>query len=110
MYDSGMKIIEKKYRGSVVCRVLGYPITYAIVKELLERGPMELDDIVKIVRRAKNTVCTHLSKLKMANIVRFDKKQKRTVYWIKYPPDVSGFFDACEKLVKRTTERIDRDD
>lgn len=27
-----MKIIEKKYRGSVMYRILGYPITYAIVK------------------------------------------------------------------------------
>ncbi len=104
-----MKIIEKKYRGSIMCRILGYPITYAIVKMLLEHGPLELDDIVKEVKRAKNTVCEHLSKLKLANIVRYEKEHGRTVYFIKYPEELRVFFDSCEKLVKRTTKGLETD-
>lgn len=104
-----MKIIEKKYRGSVMCRILGYPITYAIVKMLLEHGPLELDDIVKEVKRAKNTVCEHLSKLKLANIVRYEKEHGKTVYFIKYPKELKTFFDSCEKLVKRATKGLETD-
>ena len=46
-----MKIVEKKYRGSVICRVLGYPISYAIVKMLLDRQSMSFADIVHAVKR-----------------------------------------------------------
>ncbi len=35
-----MRIVEKKFRGSIICRVLGYPISYGIVKLLLEKGRM----------------------------------------------------------------------
>ena len=104
-----MKIIEKKYRGSITCRVLGYPIRYAIVKMLLEYGPLELDDIVKQAGRAKNTVCEHLSKLKLANIVRYEKEHGRTIYFIKYPEELSFLVAACEKLVKRTAKGLETD-
>jgi predicted transcriptional regulator len=104
-----MRIIEKKYRGSVLCRVLGYPITYAIVKLLLVRGPLELDDIAKEVKRAKNTVCGHLSKLKLANIIRFEKRYGKTVYFIKYPKEVNLFLNSCERLVKRITKKLETD-
>lgn len=105
----GMKIVEKKYRGSQVCRVLGYPIAYAITRMLLEKGPMSLDEIVKRVRRSKPTVCNHLAKLKLANIVRYDKQWRRTSYWIKYPEEVGQFMKICEKLVARTTRRLKKD-
>lgn len=104
-----MKIIEKKYRGSVICRTLGYPITYAIVKLLLAKGPLELDDIVAEVKRAKNTVCGHLNKLKLANIARYEKKQGKTIYLVKYSKELKAFLDTCERLVERTTERLETD-
>ena len=89
--------------------MLGYPIRYAIVKMLLEYGTLGLDDIVKKVGRAKNTVCEHLSKLKLANIVRYEKECGRTVYFIKYPEELSFLIAACEKLVKRTTKGLETD-
>ncbi len=104
-----MKIIEKKYRGSLICRTLSYPITYAIARLLLENGPMDLTRIVAQVRRAKSTVCEHLAKLKLANIVRYEKYRRRTVYWIKYPKEVKELLRASEALVERTTRRIRKD-
>lgn len=104
-----MKILERKFRGSVICRALGYPITYAITELLLEQGPMELAEITERVNRAKNTVCSHLAKLRMLNLVRFEKKRLKTFYWIKYPMETAAFLKICEKLVKRTTQKIDRD-
>ena len=104
-----MKIVEKKYRGSVVCRVLGYPISYAIVKMLLERRSMSFADIVHAVKRSKSTVCGHLTKLRLAHVVRYEKNDRETIYWIKYPKHVQSILDACESMVKRVSQRIDRD-
>lgn len=104
-----MKIIEKKFRGSQLCRVLSYPITYAIVRLLLEKGPCDLDSIVKEVQRKKSTVCCHLAKLRLANIVRFEKEWRRTVYFIKYPVEISAFVNVCEKTVERITRRLKKD-
>jgi predicted transcriptional regulator len=104
-----MRIQEKRFRGSQVCRVLSYPIAYGIAKMLLERGSMTLDELVKEVRRTKPTVCNHLAKLKLANIVRFEKDGRRTTYRIKYSNEVTEFMRACEKLVERTTQRLKKD-
>lgn len=104
-----MKIVEKKFRGSVICRVLAYPISYAIVKMLFESGKMGLTDIVKKVKRSKPTVCYHLTKLRMVNIVRYEKEGKETYYWIKYTKYVKTIMDACEAMVQRATQRIKKD-
>jgi len=101
--------VEKKYRGSVVCRVMGYPITYAIVRLLLENGSMALEDIVKKTCRTKGTVCNHLLKLKLANLVRYDKDGHKTIYQLKYPVQIRNFIVACEKVIARTTQRIKKD-
>lgn len=104
-----MKIVEKKYRGSVLCRILGYPITYAIVKILLERGPMNLEEIAALVRISKPGVVVHLRKLKIANMIRYEKRWPKTYYWIKYPNEVRAVLKAIDTLVTRMTKRIRKD-
>ncbi len=104
-----MKIVEKRFRGSQLCKVLSYPITYAIVRLLLEKGPMDLDTLVKAVERKKSTVCSHLTKLRLANIVRFERGWRKTIYFIKYPDEIKEFLNACEKTVERITRRIKKD-
>jgi DNA-binding transcriptional regulator GbsR (MarR family) len=76
---------------------------------LLENKKMGLTEIVKQVDRAKSTVCFHMTKLRMANLVRYEKDGKETVYWIKYPACVKSFFDTCEMLIARISKRIDTD-
>jgi predicted transcriptional regulator len=104
-----MQVIEKKFRGSVVCRVLGYPILYGIVRLLLEKGRMDLDTIAAHVQRSKQATCTQLTKLRLANIVRYEKKGKCTTYWIKYPKEVGQLLKDCERLVRRISQRLDKD-
>jgi DNA-binding transcriptional ArsR family regulator len=104
-----MKILERRFRGSVMCRTLGYPITYSIAKLLLEKGPMELGDVTRRVGRTKPTVCGHLAKLRMANLVRFEKTGFKTYYWVKYVKETRRCLEACERLAKRTTQKIDQD-
>ncbi len=104
-----MRILEKKFRGSQLCRTLSYPIAYAIAWLLLEKGPLELDDIVKEVQRSKPAVCHQLSKLRLVNIVRYDKNWRRTRYWIKYPQEMREFFKACDRVITRITSRLKKD-
>ncbi len=104
-----MQIVEKKFRGSQICRVLSYPISYAVTKMMLERGSMTFDEIVNEVGRSKSTVCTHLSKLRLANIVRFEKIGRQTTYWIKYPEEVGQFVAGCENLVDRVSQKLQED-
>ena len=104
-----MKIVEKRFRGSLICRVLGYPITYGIIKLLLEEGQMDLENIAKYVKRSKAAVCFQLTKLRLANVVRYEKTGKTTSYWIKYPNETEKLLDACESLVDRVSRRLDKD-
>ncbi|MEW6685481.1 MAG: winged helix-turn-helix domain-containing protein [Candidatus Edwardsbacteria bacterium] len=104
-----MKIIEKRFRGSLVCRVLGYPISYGITKLLLERGRTDLNTIAGEVKRSKSAVCFHLTKLRLANIIRYERTGKITYYWIKYPKEIKKLFDSCESLVKRISRRLEKD-
>jgi len=102
-------VIEKRFRGSMICRVLGYPISYGIVKLLLEEGEMELDNIAAYVKRSRQATCSQLTKLRLTNIIRYDKKGQRTVYWIKYPKETAQLLEDCERLVSRISKRLDKD-
>lgn len=104
-----MKLVEERFRRSVICRVLGYPISYAIVKMLLEKGEIDLETIAACVQRTKATVCSHLTKLRLANIVRYEKSGRSTSYRIKYPKEAKGILDACEVLVRRISIRLNKD-
>lgn len=104
-----MKVVEKKFRGSVICRVMGYPISYGTVKLLLEKGPMNLDEITAHVMRTKSAVCCMLTKLRLANIIRYERKGRATSYWIKYPKEVKKILDACDSLTGRMSQRLNKD-
>jgi hypothetical protein len=104
-----MKIVEKRFRGSIICRVLGYPISYGIVKLLFENGKMELSEIAKHVERSKQATCSQLTKLRLVNMVRYETKGNTTTYWIKYPKETEQLLNACEVIVQRISQRLDKD-
>jgi predicted transcriptional regulator len=104
-----MKIVEKKFRGSLVCRVLSYPVSYEIVVLLLKNKRMTFRDIVGQIRRSDSTICYHLSKLRHSHVIRYNKTKNGTVYWIKYPKEVRAIMQACEVMVKRVTRRLETD-
>ncbi len=104
-----MKIVEKRFRGSIICRVLGYPISYGIVKLLLKNGKMNLKAITKSAKRSEATVCYHLTKLRLANLVRYEKEGRNTIYWIKYLQHTKELLDISERLAVRISQRLDRD-
>ena len=107
--EDKMKIVEKRFRGSIVCRVLSYPIAYGIVKLLLEKKEMNLEQIAVSVKRAKSTACFHLAKLRLVNIIRYEHKAQSTIYWVKYPNEVKKVLIACEQLADRISKRLNVD-
>jgi DNA-binding transcriptional regulator GbsR (MarR family) len=76
---------------------------------LLERGPMNLEQIADFVKISKPGVLVHMNKLKIANIIRYEKRSRKTYYWIKYPHEVRAVQETIEILVARTTKRIEQD-
>jgi len=75
----------------------------------LENKKLDLNTIAKYVERSRQATCSQLTKLRLANVIRYEKKGKITTYWIKYPREVKKLLDACESLVGRITKRIDKD-
>lgn len=104
-----MRVQELQFRASQTCRVLGYPIPFAIVRLLLDRGPLTLQDIRPKARRSKQDLCHHLTRLRLAQIVRYERQGRETRYWIKYPDEVRRLVDSAQALAERAGRRMQQD-
>jgi DNA-binding transcriptional ArsR family regulator len=64
---------ETEYRASRLCRVLGNPIAYQILKALghNKKRPLEL---ARSLGRGPSTIYTHLRALKLIDLVRYETK------------------------------------
>jgi len=81
---------ETSYRASRVCRILSNPVIFAIVTEFLERdGGLTPSELGRGLRRSVQTVSTHLAKLRMADLVRYETDGRRTRYRL-YPLQDEG--------------------
>lgn len=78
------KIPESEYRASRICRVLGNPTAYKIIKLLLE----EETTPTQLARELNVTVATVsvvLRNLRNIDLIRYEAKANERVYWIKNP-------------------------
>ena len=75
---------ESRYRESRVCRVLGNPVVYAIVRLLEEQGAMSPSAIARAVGRRLPTVSGHLAMLRTVDLVRYERRGGATRYWLKH--------------------------
>jgi len=91
---------ESRYRESRLCRVLGNPVAYAMVRLLDERGPMSPSGVAEHVGRRLQTVSGHLATLRALDLVRYDRKGGRTRYWIKRGPATRRILRALAAFVK----------
>jgi len=73
---------EVVFRASRLCRVLGNPKTYEIVRTLAEEGEASPSDLTHSLGRSYSTICIHLRHLREIDVVRSRKERKgnRTVY------------------------------
>ena len=91
------KMPERHYRGSRICRAIGNPTAYTILR-LLGRGkrqPTELKDIIKV---SLPTICVCLRTLRNLDLIRYDNLRQGKLYYIK-DPAILDILDRIEALV-----------
>lgn len=75
---------ETEYRASRVCRILGNPTAYQVIKSLFERAktPSELAGEIDV---SVATISDVLRNLRNIDVVRYEVRTNERVYWIKKP-------------------------
>ena len=95
---------ESRYRESRVCRALGNPVVYAIVRLLYDRGPMSPTKIAGVVGRRLQTVSGHLATLRAVDLVRYERRGGVTHYWLKQEPETGHLLTALAELVRHASQ------
>lgn len=96
-------MLETEYRASRICRVLGNPTAYQIIKVLL-KSKKTPSAIAKKLRVSKTLVSSTLRILRNTDLVRYETKGIEKVYWIK-DDTVFNVTRSLEKFVKRMRQK-----
>lgn len=97
------KVPELYYRSSRICRVLGNPTAYQILKSLVEDSKTP-SIIAEELRLSLPTVSTALRNLRQIDLVRYENKKEGKVYSIK-DETITSMLALLEKLVKNIKTR-----
>jgi len=89
------KMPETHYRASRFCRVLGNPTAYEILK-ILAQSDRTPTDLAADIGLSVKTVSETLRNLRQINLVRYETKENRKIYFLK------------DKLLLRVLEDIEK--
>ncbi|UCD19039.1 MAG: winged helix-turn-helix transcriptional regulator [candidate division WOR-3 bacterium] len=103
MRSEKRRVPEIHYRSSRICRVLGNPTAYQIVKLLIQNCHTPSAIAVKL-KLSITTVSTILRHLRQIDLVRYENLREGKVYFVKDNKIVS-VLDQIEALVKRLRSR-----
>jgi DNA-binding transcriptional ArsR family regulator len=95
----GRKVPERLYRGSRICRVLGNPTAYEILK-LLGRGKRQPTELADMMNLSKPTVSVCLRTLRNLDLIRYDNLRQGKFYYIK-EPSILDILERIEALVNK---------
>ena len=90
---------ELHYRSSRICRVLGNPTAYEILKSL-GKSRKRPSEIAADFRLSLPTICAALRSLRQLDLVRYETVRDGKLYFIK-DDTVLAIIDQIECLVKR---------
>jgi DNA-binding transcriptional ArsR family regulator len=90
-----------------MCRALGNPVVYSIVRLLHERGAMSPTKIADVVGRRLQTVSGHLATLRAVDLVRYERRNGVTRYWLKHESETARLLAALASLVRQSTRMGD---
>jgi len=93
------KIPESHYRASRICRVLGNPTTYEIL-HILKTGRKTPEELARALGVSLPTVSQVLRSLRNLDLVRYEVKWRRRIYWIKTEV-IIAVMGTLEQLIKR---------
>ncbi len=90
---------ETEYRASRVCRMLGNPTAYQVIKSLFKRAktPSQLAQEIGV---SVSTISDVLRNLRNVDLIRYEVKTHERVYWIKRHL-VIDILANLEKLVEK---------
>lgn len=93
------KIPELHYRSSRICRVLGNPTAYEILK-VLSKSRKRPSEIAADFGLSLPTTCAALRSLRQLDLVRYETTREGRLYFIKDETVLSAM-NQIEYLVKR---------
>ncbi len=76
------QLSETEYRSSRVCRVLGNPTAYQILK-ILTKGRKTVSEIADIIGLSVKTISYTLKTLRQVDLVRYDTRSNNKIYFLK---------------------------
>jgi DNA-binding transcriptional ArsR family regulator len=76
---------EKVYRQSRLCRLLGNPISFAVVDALSQTKELSPSEIARAVGRSVSRVSHVLASLRLAEVVRYDTDGRQARYRLNIP-------------------------
>jgi DNA-binding transcriptional ArsR family regulator len=97
------KVPEVYYRSSRICRVLGNPTAYQIIR-LLTKDRLTPSAIAERLKLSLPTVSTVLRHLRQIDLVRYENLREGKVYFLKDNTIVS-ILGQLETLVSRLRSR-----
>ncbi len=93
------KIPELHYRSSRICRVLGNPTAYEILKSL-GKSRKQPSEIATDFKLALPTISAALRSLRQLDLVRYEVVGKGKIYFVK-DETILAIMNQIEYLVKR---------
>ncbi len=94
---------ETEYRASRLCRVLGNPTAYQILKILIKKD-MSVSALAKTIGLSVKTVSYTLRTLRQVDLVRYDTRDKSKFYFLK-DPLVLNFVHSLEDYTNKMREK-----
>jgi DNA-binding transcriptional ArsR family regulator len=90
---------ERAYRQSRLCRVLGNPLAYSIVKLLAETREITPSRIARGVGRSVSRVSHVLAALRTMEVVRYETNGNQASYRLKHPRETRQLLASLERFV-----------
>ena len=90
---------EKVYRQSRLCRLLGNPISFAVVDALSQTRELSPSEIARAVGRSVSRVSHVLAALRLAEVVRYDTDGRHARYRLKHPRETREFLKALAVFI-----------
>ncbi|MCM8771632.1 MAG: helix-turn-helix domain-containing protein [Candidatus Omnitrophica bacterium] len=95
---------EKEYRASRICRVLGNPTAYQIMKMLIIEGKMTPTGMSKKLGLTIASISKTLRNLRQIDLVRYETESYVKKYFIK-DKAVVKIFNTLEKYVEKIKDK-----
>ena len=91
---------EKVYRQSRLCRLLGNPISFAVVDALSQTKELSPSEIARTVGRSVSRVSHVLAALRLAEVVRYDTDGRQARLPLETSPRNSGISQGTGNIYR----------